>query len=1168
MFSRLKSSFAPSNKPASIDNNNNELRKRNRLSKPPTNTSSSNLSSPSLLQLGNRSSTLLQLSTNTEEVQDESPIAADDEPREASKAHIFGPESKEPEAPAQGDTEAWRVGAFVVSDIETQHSTSPTTKSPLTSSFSAMFNTSRLSLISLKEHKDVKDVSPPKTEIRSCNLSREDLTSLIPIRRKSLNQPGIATRVGKDERWSRSPSGELGVEAKSVIPEEASSSELEALNLETSKFEKPVPPPLVRTETPSDLVFLGGLRLGSLHITNGCASPAPSDLSMRVKTRSTPNLRTMSGECGDSDHEDCDANTRIVNNVRPSKRPGMPTVPSQLVSKVPHPSPLRFSSNDILPKINTRCEDVDKTLGMDRAGQGITTTDRSPGWSIRMAEEYMAELPTSPFEIPRHSSSPQSILNPISKSTEFDDGLFEDDSVTPSDFDSVYSSTIDTHYSSNGATTASDQHESSPLSTRPTYTLADSGYSSNSSLKDSNEETGERTDADHANSVMNAVQNGLSISKNRQDRRPGPRPLRPSILKQARATTTSLPTFHNLHHSTTTVSTVTTTTSMPPTNRGKKLAKPRLLSRSARRKDITVQGNQEVITSSVPPVPAEFEANLAIRSHQVPELEHTFETRQHTTESPLMSPVEPVEIRFPSPAASVDMIGEQSAAPPRPPIHKDSIFGRRSRSIKRSNVDHSSQEMSEADALAIIQDFGTVGYSLGGNPYDVARTNLQSSPRKHVEPARKVNPHNITSAARRTKSTGGMDAETAAELARMRSRTIHERNSMSLAEKRDLFNDRGGLPGKNLRPMSFTTNTPPLPPLPAGFGSNQSRNWEPQTNHDQMQQADKWNPRFYQNVFTDNTNVDPANDPYGYNQLDDASSYNDWPAECYSEDYRSEFNRPRDGRRESWRSDRVEINFDPRESSSPTHEERHFNRQYGDDSQYDYGKPWLQFQAAFHSTTHWDFNEVEHEAPPPPPPHSPRPLSIAPHEEGSTWARHGQAWREERQSTGEAHPNGGKNWSYGDDNSLYPPIPPRNVPSNQAYHHRDARPASTYHQYPANDAIGPDASYGSYHSCEHSRHPSRRHSQANSYNGSNAGSQAGSLHPPRDPQRVGSSPQFGRHSGGFSYGYERGAGFGGSAGTRSVSSGFAGASRKGKELSQGFGVDLSDVPIIAGLKMS
>lgn len=1125
MFSRLKSSFAPSNKPASTDNNNNELRKRNRLSKPPTNTSSPNLSSPSLLQLGNRSSTLLQLGTNTEEVQDESPITADDEPREATEAHIFGAESKDPEATGQGDTVAWRVGAFVVSDIETQHSTSPTTKSPLTSSFSAMFNTSRLSLISLKEHKDGRDVGPPKTEILSCNPSREDLTCLIPIRRKSLNQPGIATRVRKDERWSRSPSGELGVEAESVIPEEASSSELEALNLETSKSEKPVPPPLVRTETPSDLVFLGGLRLGSLHITNGCASPTPSDLSMRVKTRSTPNLRsqTMAGEYGDSDHEDCVANTRIVNNGRPPKRPGMPTVPSQLVSKVPHRSPLHFSSKVIIPKINTRCEDVDKTLGVDRAGQGITTTARSPAGSTRMAEEYMAELPTSPFEIPRHSSSPQSILNPISKSTGFDNDFFEDDSVTTSDFDSVDTSSIDSHYSSNGATNASDKHEFSPRSTRPTSTLADSGYGSNSSLKDSTEETGERTDADHANSVTNAVPNGLTIRKTRQDRRPGPRPLRPSILKQAGATATSLPIFNNLHHSTTTVATVTTTTSMPPTHRGNKLTKPRLWSRSAGRKDITVQGNQEVITSSVPPVPAEFEANLAIRSRQVPELEHTFETRQHTTESAIMSHVEPVEIRFPSPAASVDMIGEQSAAPPRPPIHKDSIFGRRSRSIKRSNVHHSSQEMSGADALAIIQDFGTVGYSLGGNPYDVARTNLQSSPRKDVEPARKVNPHNITSAARRAKSTGGMDAETAAELARIRSRTIHERNSMSLAEKRDLFNDRGGLPGKNLRPMSFTTNTPPLPPLPAGFGSNQSGSWAPQTDHDQMQQADKLNPRFYQNVYTDNTNVDPANDAYGYNQLDDALSYNDWPDEFYSEDYRSGFTRPRDSRRESWRSDRVEIDW------SPSHEEGYFIRQYEDDPQYDHDESWPQGQAAFHSTNHWDFNEVEHETPPPPPPHSPRPLSVAPHEvEGSsTWARHCQAWREGRQSTGEAHPNGNENWSYADDNSLYPSIPPRNVPSNHAYHHRAARPASTYHQYPANDAISPEASYGSYHSREHSRHPSRKHSRANSYSGINAGSLAGSLHPPHDRQRVGPSPQFGRCSGGFGYGHERGAGFGG-----------------------------------------
>ena len=66
---------------------------------------------------------------------------------------------------------------------------------------------------------------------------------------------------------------------------------------------------------------------------------------------------------------------------------------------------------------------------------------------------------------------------------------------------------------------------------------------------------------------------------------------------------------------------------------------------------------------------------------------------------------------------------------------------------------------------------------------------------------------------------------------------------------------------------------------------------------------------------------------------------------------------------------------------------------------------------------------------------------------------------------------------------------------------------------------------------------------------------------------VGSSPSSpnkamenltGRYDGGLLYGYESGSGLGGSAGTRNVKTG---ASRKSVDVSRGFGLDLSDVPI-------
>lgn len=60
------------------------------------------------------------------------------------------------------------------------------------------------------------------------------------------------------------------------------------------------------------------------------------------------------------------------------------------------------------------------------------------------------------------------------------------------------------------------------------------------------------------------------------------------------------------------------------------------------------------------------------------------------------------------------------------------------------------------------------------------------------------------------------------------------------------------------------------------------------------------------------------------------------------------------------------------------------------------------------------------------------------------------------------------------------------------------------------------------------------------------------------PQKNAIESLFDRYSGGLEYNYERGVGFSGSAGTRGQAEG---APRKSKELSEGYGLDLSDVPM-------
>src|SRR2546423_10671595 len=60
-----------------------------------------------------------------------------------------------------------------------------------------------------------------------------------------------------------------------------------------------------------------------------------------------------------------------------------------------------------------------------------------------------------------------------------------------------------------------------------------------------------------------------------------------------------------------------------------------------------------------------------------------------------------------------------------------------------------------------------------------------------------------------------MDDATAAELARLRSRTILEREGMLWTHRQTSFNDRAGTPCRSIRPSAAAgEDAPPLPPLP------------------------------------------------------------------------------------------------------------------------------------------------------------------------------------------------------------------------------------------------------------------------------------------------------------------------------------------------------------------
>ncbi|KAL2046013.1 hypothetical protein N7G274_001460 [Stereocaulon virgatum] len=179
------------------------------------------------------------------------------------------------------------------------------------------------------------------------------------------------------------------------------------------------------------------------------------------------------------------------------------------------------------------------------------------------------------------------------------------------------------------------------------------------------------------------------------------------------------------------------------------------------------------------------------------------------------------------------------------------------RKVGRPRSASRTREPSQCETLATIADFGIVAESLGGNPYDIA-TSMFSSASPSMS---NKHPHQVSSAMSRPKSMIGMDDMAAAELGRARSRArckstgrlsppsedcsggcfpgnrlrphsmfgnnvppvpalaavdlkAHNLEWNRSRRRSELFNDRGGIPGKSLRVSSFIMDAPPVPALP------------------------------------------------------------------------------------------------------------------------------------------------------------------------------------------------------------------------------------------------------------------------------------------------------------------------------------------------------------------
>lgn len=296
-----------------------------------------------------------------------------------------------------------------------------------------------------------------------------------PIRRRSLLQPGIATRkswVENDPRQSL-PSQLSSQQRQDDLqkhyyydPAKPTSSPLSSIAALGPRFEDISPGP--RTMTPNDLDYghIGAFKLGSLRITNGTASPSPS--MERPATRGGDDDYFMDGRDSAQSHRGKGLRSNTISAAQEIIKPPWVTRAEsplrQAQAQEPEDKPLRVNTHLPLPEFSA-----------------FNFTTESPTKSLDLAREYMQDLALSPFSF--DSSPPRTPrLEATSKNTAVEDDLFEAEPRTPEIQEIHEPRSFDSGYHAEETPATKAVKGLRDLAPKP-LAKADSGYSSNVSLR-------------------------------------------------------------------------------------------------------------------------------------------------------------------------------------------------------------------------------------------------------------------------------------------------------------------------------------------------------------------------------------------------------------------------------------------------------------------------------------------------------------------------------------------------------------------------------------------------------------------------------------------------------------------------------------------------------------
>jgi len=235
----------------------------------------------------------------------------------------------------------------------------------------------------------------------------QPVTMASPIRRRSLYTPGLATRTPHDMLRRPPPpdrrDSELDRENyyNSDRPQSSPLSDLAAL---ASSRNAALALSTDGRSTPVNLMQLGGLSLGTLRITNGSASPEPREdvdtqPSKAISDSASHDDYTTASEGCRSEDEASSINSRPAGEIQRSQRRSN----SPLKFEAQWESQSRSETHDLTSEPRTNAEvkqtiDPESSLSKRSSYVGSFAIPRATDRASDMAQDYMLELPLSPYE--------------------------------------------------------------------------------------------------------------------------------------------------------------------------------------------------------------------------------------------------------------------------------------------------------------------------------------------------------------------------------------------------------------------------------------------------------------------------------------------------------------------------------------------------------------------------------------------------------------------------------------------------------------------------------------------------------------------------------------------------------------------------------------------------